>query len=180
MTLDEDGQVVRFTGDADRPRRQGQQAARRASDKRPDKLDWRVDMKGRTLLPGLIDAHGHVMELGFRALELDLSDTKSLAEAQGEDRRLCAANPDKKWIVGGGWNQENWRLGRFPTAADLDAVVGDRPVWLARADGHAGWANSAAMQGGGRHRQDRRRRRAGGSRRRRRSPRACSSMPRRR
>ena len=50
--------------------------------------------------------------------------------------------PTPRWIVGRGWNQERWGLGRFPTAADLDAVVGDRPVWLERVDGHAGWANS--------------------------------------
>jgi predicted amidohydrolase YtcJ len=49
------------------------------------------------------------------------------------------------WIIGRGWNQEKWGLGRFPTAADLDAVVPDRAVWLERVDGHAGWANSAAM-----------------------------------
>ncbi|MDM3777227.1 amidohydrolase family protein, partial [Proteus mirabilis] len=50
---------------------------------------------------------------------------------------------------GGGWNQEVWGLGRFPTAAELDAVTGDLPVWLARADGHAAWANSAAMKAAG-------------------------------
>ncbi|MDB5706517.1 MAG: metal-dependent hydrolase, partial [Sphingomonas bacterium] len=113
------------------------------------KLDWRADMKGKVLLPGFIDAHGHVMALGFRALELDLSGTKSLDEAKAAIAAYVAANPEKKWILGGGWNQEAWGLGRFPTAADLDAVVGDRPVWLARIDGHASWANSAAMKAAG-------------------------------
>src|SRR3546814_3277443 len=47
--------------------------------------------------------------------------------------------------IGTGWNQEKWGLGRFPTAVDLDAAVPNRPVWLERVDGHAGWANSAAM-----------------------------------
>src|SRR3546814_19670662 len=51
--------------------------------------------------------------------------------------------------LGRGWNQEKWGLGRFPTAAELDAVVSDRPVWLARVDGHAGWANSLALQRAG-------------------------------
>lgn len=113
------------------------------------RYDWRADLKGRTLVPGMIDAHGHIMELGFRALELDLSDTKSLAEAQAKIAAYIKANPDRRWIVGGGWNQEVWGLGRFPTAAELDAVTGDLPVWLARADGHAAWANSAAMKAAG-------------------------------
>jgi predicted amidohydrolase YtcJ len=148
MTLDKDGKVVRFqallvTPDGHVAKLLG------AKDKRPDKLDWRVDFKGKTLLPGMIDAHGHVMELGFRALELDLSDTKSLAEAQAKIGEYARANPDKAWIIGGGWNQEAWGLGRFPTAAELDAAVGDRPVWLARADGHASWGNSAALKAAG-------------------------------
>lgn len=145
MTLDKDGKVIRFSGLLISP--DGKVARLlQQGEKRPDKLDWRADMKGKVLLPGFIDAHGHVMELGFRALELDLSETKSLDEAKAKIAAYVAANPEKKWILGGGWNQEVWGLGRFPTAADLDAVVSDRPVWLSRADGHAGWANSAAMK----------------------------------
>ena len=108
-----------------------------------------VDGRGRTLIPGLIDAHGHVMGLGSAALQLDLNDTNSLAEAQARIRAYAAANPTLPWIIGRGWNQERWGLGRFPTAADLDAAVSDRPVWLGRVDGHAGWANSAAMRAAG-------------------------------
>jgi predicted amidohydrolase YtcJ len=115
----------------------------------PGQTAFRVDGKGRTLMPGLIDAHGHVMGLGLAALTLDLSDTNSLEEAKARIAAYAAAHPDRRWITGTGWNQERWKLGRFPTAADLDAVVSDRPVWLRRADGHAGWANSAAMQAAG-------------------------------
>jgi predicted amidohydrolase YtcJ len=115
-------------------------------DRKPDRTRYRFDGKGRTLLPGLIDAHGHVMALGLGALQLDLSGTRSLAEAQARIAAYAAANPRPRWIVGRGWNQESWGLGRFPTAADIDAVVGDRPVWLERVDGHAGWANGAAMR----------------------------------
>jgi len=110
------------------------------------RVERTIDMGGRTMLPGLIDAHGHVMGLGVAALQLDLSDTNSLAEAQARIRDYAAANPGLPWIIGRGWNQERWNLGRFPTAADLDSVVGDRPVWLSRVDGHAGWANGAAMR----------------------------------
>lgn len=148
LTLDADGRVLRFSGLLMTP--DGHVAKLlKEGEKRPDKLDWRADMKGRVLLPGFVDAHGHVMELGFRALELDLSSTKSLDEAKARIAAYVAANPERKWILGGGWNQEKWGLGRFPTAADLDAVVSDRPVWLARADGHASWANSAAMKEAG-------------------------------
>lgn len=146
-TLTADGQVIHFSGLLIRDGKVVKLLQR--GDKKPDKLDWRADMKGRVMIPGMIDAHGHVMELGFRALELDLSGTKSIDEALARIRAYAAANPDRKWIVGGGWNQETWGLGRFPTAAELDAVVGDRPVWLARADSHAGWANSAAMRAAG-------------------------------
>lgn len=117
-------------------------------DKLP-RAQYRVDGKGRVLLPGLIDAHLHLLEVGFAALTLDLSETKSLAEAQTRIREYAAAHTDRPWIIGRGWNQELWGLGRFPTAAELDAAVPDRPVWLERVDGHAGWANSLALKAAG-------------------------------
>jgi hypothetical protein len=134
LLLSPDGKVVRHL---------------QARDKRPEKLDWRADMKGRVMMPGFVDAHGHVMGLGLRAMELDLSAARTLAEAQTMIAAYVQANPDRKWITGGGWNQERWGLGRFPTAAELDQVAGDRPVFLERADGHAGWASSAAMRAAG-------------------------------
>jgi predicted amidohydrolase YtcJ len=149
ITLDERGQPRRFSALRFGP--DGKvKALYQAKDKRP-KTEYQIDGKGRTLIPGLIDAHLHVMELGFAALTLDLSDTRSLAEAQARIAAYAMAHPDRPWIVGGGWNQELWGLrdeqgrGRFPTAAELDAAVSDRPVWLARVDGHAGWANHAAL-----------------------------------
>src|SRR5438552_7854439 len=105
-----------------------------------------VDGHGRTLLPGLIDAHGHVLGLGFAALQLDLVGTSSLADLQQRLKAYAAAHPDARWIIGRGWNQELWPDKRFPTAADLDAVVSDRPVVLERVDGHALVANSVAMK----------------------------------
>jgi predicted amidohydrolase YtcJ len=108
-----------------------------------------VDAGGRTVLPGLIDAHGHVMALGFGALQLDLTGTTSIADLQQRLRAYAAANPQANWILGRGWNQELWADKRFPTAADLDAVVSDRPVWLGRVDGHASVGNSAALKASG-------------------------------
>jgi predicted amidohydrolase YtcJ len=108
-----------------------------------------VDAHGQTLLPGLIDAHGHVVDLGFAALRLDLTGTGSLGELQQRLRDYAAAHPDARWIQGSGWNQELWPDKRFPTSADLDAVVPDRPVMLERVDGHAVVANGAAMKAAG-------------------------------
>lgn len=115
----------------------------------PKGLAFKLDAGGKTLIPGLIDAHGHIMGMGLSLITLDLSDTRSLAQAQEKIRAYVAANPGRKWIIGTGWNQEQWGLGRFPTAAELDAAVGDIPVWLERIDGHAGWANSAAIRAAG-------------------------------
>lgn len=144
-TLDSKGKVERFTGLLIDDQGKVLRTLDR-KDKRPEKLDFKLDGRGRTLIPGLIDAHGHVMGLGFNALQLDLSDTRSLAEAQEKLRHWARDNPNQRWVVGRGWNQERWGLGRFPTAADVDAAVADRPVWLMRVDGHAGVANTAAMK----------------------------------
>jgi predicted amidohydrolase YtcJ len=148
VALDKDGRTVRFNAILISP---DGKVVRLLSkfDKRPEKLDWRADMKGRVAIPGMVDAHGHVMDLGLRAMSLDLFSTKSLADAQDRVRAFAAANRSREWITGGGWNQEVWGLGRFPTAAELDAAVADKPVWLSRADGHASWANSAAMKAAG-------------------------------
>ena len=112
-------------------------------------VDTVVDGGGRTLLPGLIDAHGHVMGLGESAMQLDLVGTASLADLQARLRDYAAARPADPWIVGRGWNQELWTDKRFPTAADLDAVVPDRPVILERVDGHAVVVNNAALKAAG-------------------------------
>ncbi|MCC2961072.1 amidohydrolase [Massilia sp. IC2-278] len=109
----------------------------------------RVDMGGKTLLPGLIDAHGHVFGLGQMLTQLDLSQTTSLEGALKAIGDYSRANAGQGWLRGRGWNQENWKLGRFPTAADVDTVVSDRPVWFERVDGHAGWANSRALAAAG-------------------------------
>jgi predicted amidohydrolase YtcJ len=144
ITLDKDGKLVRFTGLVIDSQGKVKQLLDR-KDKRPERPDFKEDGRGRTLIPGLIDAHGHVMGLGFQLMLLDLSGTNSLAEAQAAIKKYAAENPEMPWIIGFGWNQEKWGLGRFPTAADLDAAVPDRAVWLERVDGHAGWANTAAM-----------------------------------
>ena len=133
MVIDDHGRVAQLLSRYDKAPRTG----------------YHIDGKGRTLVPGMIDAHVHVMELGLSLLTLDLSGTKSLAEAQAKIAAYARSHPEAPWIVGRGWNQETWQLGRFPTAAEIDSVVADRPVWLERVDGHAGWANSLALAAGG-------------------------------
>lgn len=145
ITIDEDGKVDHFTGLVIGDDGRIAQVLDRG-DKRPRDVDFHVDGKGRFVIPGVIDSHLHVMGLGFSALTLDLSDTTSLEDAQAKIAEYAAANPGRRWIIGRGWNQAKWGLGRFPTAAELDAAVADRPVWLERVDGHAGWANSEAMR----------------------------------
>src|SRR3954454_14917408 len=75
---------------------------------RVKRYDRAIDGQGKTLLPGLIDAHGHVLGLGFSALQLDLVGTSSLADVQQRLRSYAAAHPEARWIVGRGWNQESW------------------------------------------------------------------------
>ena len=106
----------------------------------------RIDGGGATVLPGLIDAHAHVYGLGFLKTSLDITGVPSVDEAAKRIRDYAAENPHSRWILGRGWNQVLWPVKEFPTAAHIDAVVSDRPVWLRRIDGHAAWANSAAMK----------------------------------
>jgi predicted amidohydrolase YtcJ len=133
LLVGDDGEVVRLLG---------------AADARP-KAAITIDAHGRTLLPGLIDAHGHVVDLGMSALTVQLTGSSSIADLQQRLRAYAAAHPRDAWILGFGWNQELWPDRRFPTAADLDAVVADRPVMLERVDGHAVIANSVAMKAAG-------------------------------
>jgi predicted amidohydrolase YtcJ len=105
-----------------------------------------IDAQGKTLLPGLIDAHGHVFELGEIASGVDLFSATSLGGAVRAVAEFSRTHPKNAWIVGYGWNQEVWKLGRFPTAAELDAVVNDRPVLLHRVDAHASWVNTKALE----------------------------------
>jgi hypothetical protein len=105
-----------------------------------------VDAGGRYVLPGLVDAHAHLSGQGFLAVSLDLAGTPSLDAAVAGIARYAADNPRARFITGRGWNQVLWPVKAFPTATDIDAVVADRPVWLSRVDGHAGWANSRMLE----------------------------------
>lgn len=143
VTIDAEGKVLRFTGLVFDEEGKVTQVLGRGEE-RP-RVDYRLDGEGQVMLPGMIDAHVHVMDIGFGALTLDLSATTSLEDALAKIKAFAEENPGRPWILGRGWNQEKWGLGRFPTAAELDAVVADRPVWLERADNHANWGNTLAI-----------------------------------
>ena len=104
-----------------------------------------IDGKGKTLIPGLIDSHGHILSYGLSLLQADLVNTTSAQDAINRTLNYAKNNTELTWIQGRGWNQTQWPSNAFPTAASLDKYFPDQPVWLARVDGHAGWANSKAM-----------------------------------
>ncbi|MGQ0799512.1 MAG: amidohydrolase [Pseudomarimonas sp.] len=105
-----------------------------------------IDGGGAHVLPGLIDAHGHLFNLGYSLLNADLRNVDSKAEIVSRLQAFAAELPADAWLLGRGWDQNRWAEKSFPTAADLDAAFPDRPVWLERIDGHAGWASSAALR----------------------------------
>lgn len=105
-----------------------------------------IDGAGQYVLPGLHDAHGHVSDQGFLNVNLNVTGLKSLEETVNKIAAYDKVHPAQGWIKGWGWNQVLWPVIEFPTATDIDAVVADRPVWLRRIDGHAGWANSRALE----------------------------------
>ena len=109
-------------------------------------VDNIIDGKGKTLIPGLIDAHGHVGSYGLSLLRVDLVGTLSESEATDRVLEFADSNPELTWILGRGWNQVLWEEREFPKAKSLDDLISDKPVWLTRVDGHAGWANSEALE----------------------------------
>ncbi|MFT4255515.1 MAG: amidohydrolase [Pseudoxanthomonas sp.] len=106
----------------------------------------RIDRPDATVIPGLIDAHGHVMGLGMWLLQANLIGAKDKAEVIARLREFEKTLAPGAWLTGSGWDQNDWPEKTFPTAADLDAAFPERPVWLERIDGHAGWANTAALK----------------------------------
>jgi predicted amidohydrolase YtcJ len=145
FTLDRAGKVERLSGLVIGADGRVAQVLHRG-DKRPARVDYLLDGQGRVLMPGLVDGHAHVMKIGFAALTLDLSTATSLGDMQARVTAYAAAHPDRPWILGRGWNPA--AVGTT-NAAGIDAAVGDRPVWLESADGHQGWANTAALTAAG-------------------------------
>ncbi len=111
----------------------------------------REHLEGLTLLPGLTDAHLHLRRYALGLQKVDC-ETGTLRECLQRVARRAQHTPKEAWILGHGWNQNTWKdapPGGYPSAADLDAVTGDRPAYLTAKSLHAAWANSAALQAAG-------------------------------
>lgn len=128
-----DGRVV-FTGDA---------AGARALVGSSTRL---VDLQGKTVIPGMTDAHAHVLGLGQRLQSVDLFETRSFDEVVARVVERAKETPKGEWILGRGWDQNDWGNTSWPTHEALSRAVPDHPVMLTRVDGHAGIANAAAMR----------------------------------
>ena len=105
----------------------------------------RVEARGATILPGLIDSHVHMEGLGDLLESVDLRNVRSVAEVAGLVRKEAARRPQGEWIRARNWDQTNWG-GQFPTAGDLAAAAPNHPVYLTRVDGHAAWVNPKALE----------------------------------
>lgn len=105
-----------------------------------------IDGQGAHLLPGLIDAHGHVLNYGQALNNVDLVGTSSVKDAQARIKKFISHNSDESgWIIGRGWNQELWPTKQFPNASDLKKF-GERAIAFSRIDGHALWVNEKALE----------------------------------
>ncbi len=111
-----------------------------------------VDLKGRTVIPGLHEGHAHIMGIGTGLLNVDLMNTKSYQEVINLVKARAATMPEGTWIVGRGWHQDKWDnqpekiFRNFPTHDALSEAVPNHPVWLSHASGHMGLANARAME----------------------------------
>jgi predicted amidohydrolase YtcJ len=106
----------------------------------------KINLEGRAVIPGLIDAHAHLMGYAASLDRLDLVGTTSSADIADIVAAKAAELQPGEWITGRGWDQNDWEVKEFPTADMLDAAAPDNPVALTRIDGHASWANSAALR----------------------------------
>jgi predicted amidohydrolase YtcJ len=103
-----------------------------------------VELHGRTVLPGLTDAHAHLSSLGQTMEQVDLRGCDSPEVCATRAKEHGRSGPGQ-WVLGMGWDQNLFRDKQFPTHQPLDQALPGRPAWLRRVDGHAGWANAQAL-----------------------------------
>lgn len=117
-----------------------------AKDKLPQENINIINGQGKTLLPGLIDAHGHVLSYGLSLMQVNLNGVLSEQAAIQRAIDFHQENQNSQWLLGRGWNQVLWKNKQYPQAISLDEYFKNTPIWFRRVDGHAGWANSKAME----------------------------------
>lgn len=103
-----------------------------------------IDAGKEIIFPGWIDAHAHFLAYGLLLQDADLTGTKSWEECL-QMMQVHAAKKNDGWIIGRGWDQNDWSNKDLPTKQELDKLFPNRPVWLTRIDGHAGIANQKAL-----------------------------------
>jgi len=130
--LVEDGRIVAVTGGFETGRR-------------PSSTTEVVDLRGKLLSPGFVDAHVHAVQGGLERIRCDLSEASTREDYLRTIRAYAEAHPELPWILGGGWAMATFP-GGTPTAADLDTVVSDRPVFLPNRDHHGAWVNTRALE----------------------------------
>lgn len=107
-----------------------------------------INLQGRLVTPGFNDAHVHFFRGALALLNVNLLDTKTLAETQARVAAKAKEVKAGEWIVGRGWDHTIWKQ-NFPSKKDLDSIAPNNPVFLTRVDGHVAWANSAALKAAG-------------------------------
>ena len=105
-----------------------------------------VDLRGRTVVPGMTDSHCHIFGIGEREMNLNLEGTNSREDFLAKVKARVDQTERGQWIIGRGWIETFWKPPQFPSHTDLDKIAPDNPVFLTRADGHAAIANSAALK----------------------------------
>lgn len=106
----------------------------------------RIDLQGRTVVPGMTDAHCHIFGIGAREMNLNLEGTASLEDFLAKVKERVRQTPPDHWVTGRGWIETFWKPPIFPTRQDLDKISPNNPVFLTRADGHGVVVNSAALK----------------------------------
>ncbi|MDA0713011.1 MAG: amidohydrolase family protein, partial [bacterium] len=105
-----------------------------------------IDLKQKRVLPGLIDAHAHFLGIGYAKLNLNLLNTSSKEIIINQVKNQIKNRENDEWIIGRGWDQNDWKDTNFPNHEKLSKISSENPVALIRVDGHALWCNQKALE----------------------------------
>lgn len=106
----------------------------------------KLDAEGKSIFPGFIDAHCHFVNYGLGLQQVNLVGTASFEEVMERVQQFAGAHPENEWIIGRGWDQNDWKIKEYPDRRMLDSLFPNTPVMLTRIDGHAALANGKALE----------------------------------